>query len=157
VRHARFEFAEPTEEGVEYISENLREADREETYASSGHRQYHDTLRLGLAGSRSCVMALTACGEPVALLGVVTVSVLYSVGSPWMLATDRAYSFRRAFIECGRVYTAAMLGVYESLENHVDARNQRSIDWLRRLGYVIGPAKPYGALGLPFHLFRRGR
>lgn len=154
LRSERFEFVDPTPEGVEHIAENLRAADREEIYASTGNRRFHDSARLGVAASRSCVMALDVYGEPVALLGVVTTSLLYGVGCPWMIATDHAYQFRRAFIECGRTYTRAMLEEYDALENHVDARNRKSVAWLQRIGYRIGAPEPYGALGLPFHPFR---
>ncbi len=102
-------------------------------------------------------MAVDAYGIPGALLGVVTTSVLYNVGSPWMLATSRADAFPRAFIAYGRAYTRIMLEEYEALENHVDARNRKAVAWLRRIGYRVGPAEPYGALGLPFHHFRAER
>lgn len=154
VRSERFEFVDPTPEGVEHIAENLRAADREEVYASVGHRRYVDTLQLAVLASRSCVMGIDVYGEPGSLLGVRTVSLLYGIGCPWMLATDRAYEFPRAFIECGRTYTRAMLEEYDALENHVDARNRKSVAWLQRIGYRIGAPEPYGALGLPFHPFR---
>lgn len=150
----RYEFTEPTEEGIEHIAENLREADREEAFATFGHRRYLDGIRLAIAASRDVVMAITAYGEPTALFGVGTVSVLYNTGCPWMIATDSAYQYRRAFIECGRTYTRAMLGEYDALENHVDVRNTKSVAWLQRIGYRIGAPEPYGVLGMPFHSFR---
>lgn len=150
----RYEFTTPTDEGIEYIAENLRESDQEEGYAQLGHRRYLEGLQLSVVASRDVVMGVTAYGEPAALIGVATLSALYNIGCPWMLATDAAYRYRRAFIECGRAYTRAMLGEYDSLENHVDARNTRSVAWLQRMGYRMEPPEPYGALGLPFHRFR---
>jgi len=154
LQNERYEFIEPTEEGIAHIAENLRPADREEAHATFGHRRYADGMRLSVAASDSVVMALSAYGEPVALLGVSTVSFLYNTGCPWMLATPHADAYRRAFIECGRTYTQAMLSEYASLENFVDARNAKSIAWLQRIGFTIGAAEPYGALGLPFCPFR---
>lgn len=150
----RYEFTTPTEEGIEYIAENLRTADREEGFATFGHRRHLDGIRLSLAASDDVVMGVTAYGEPAALIGVSTVSALYNIGCPWMLATDAAYRYSRAFIECGRAYTRAMLGEYEALENHVDARNTKSVAWLQRMGYRIEPAEPFGVFGMPFHPFR---
>lgn len=139
------------------MAQNLRAGDREEVHATVGHRRYVDALRLGVVASRSCLMAVDVYGVPAALLGVVTVSVLDNVGSPWMLATDRAEDFPRAFIAYGRAYTRIMLGEYDVLENHVDARNTRAVAWLKHLGYDVAPAAPHGPLGLPFHQFRIGR
>lgn len=150
----QYEFTPPSEDGVEHIATNLREADREEGFATFGHRRYLDAIRLSITASDDVVMAVSAFGEPVALLGVSTRSALYGIGSPWMLATPHVDRYRRAFIECGRAYTAAMLGEYEMLENHVDARNAKSVAWLQRIGFKIEPPEPFGAFGMPFHPFR---
>jgi hypothetical protein len=153
VTSERYAFTEPTSEGIEYIAENLRTADREEGFATFGHHRHLDAIRLSVAASQDVVMGVTAYGEPAALIGVATMSVLYSVGCPWMLATDAAYRYRRAFIECGRAYTHAMLNQYDKLTNHVDARNVKNVAWLQRMGYQIGEPEPFGALGMPFHPF----
>lgn len=150
----RYEFTVPTEDGIEHIAKHLRNADREEGFATFGHWRHLDAIRLSIAASDDVVMAVSAYSEPVALLGVSTTSALYNTGCPWMLATNAAYRYARAFIECGRAYTLAMLGEYESLENHVDARNTRSVAWLQRMGYRIDPPEPFGVFGMPFHPFR---
>lgn len=149
-----YEFTEVTDEGLEHIAENMREGDREECYATLGHRRYYDALRISVLASDSAVMAVSAYGEPVAVLGVTTVSFLYNIGSPWMLGTPNAERYKRAFIDAGRTYTQFMLGEYSSLTNHVDARNTKSVAWLQRLGFSIEKPVPYGALGLPFHPFQ---
>lgn len=155
--HESYEFVPPDDEGIEHIAANLRPVDQEEMYATFGHRRYLDGIRLSMAGADSVVMAISAFSEPVAVLGVNTVSFLYNTGCPWMLATPHVDRYRRAFIECGRSYTQSMLSEYESLENHVDERNVKSIAWLRRIGFQIDPPEPYGALGYPFHPFRMTR
>ena len=99
-------------------------------------------------------MAISAFSEPVAVLGISTVSLLYNTGCPWMLATPHVDRYRRAFIEAGRFYTQSMLSEYDALENHVDARNVKSIAWLKRIGFQISAPVPYGALEYPFHPFR---
>jgi RimJ/RimL family protein N-acetyltransferase len=150
----RYEFTEPTDEGIEHIAENMREGDREECYATTGHRRYLDALRISVLASDSCVMAVSAYGEPVALIGVTTVSFLYNIGCPWMLGTPNADRYKRAFIDAGRTYTQYMLGEYSTLANHVDARNTKSVAWLQRLGFSIEKPVPYGELGFPFHPFQ---
>jgi len=150
----RYEFTEPTPEGVEYIANNLRTADREEVFACMGNARYLDAIQLSMAGDRSTVMGVTAYGEPAALIGVSTLSFLYNTGCPWMLCTPSANRYRRAFIECADFYTLAMLAEYSSLENHVDVRNIKSVAWLKRIGFEMSEATPYGALGMPFYPFR---
>jgi hypothetical protein len=140
-------------EGVEYIAQNLRKADEEEIFATCGHRRYADALRVSLAASEDAVIGITVFGEPAAILGVTTTSVIESIGCPWMVATPKAERYRRAFIECGRAYTAAMLERYERLENYIDARHVRNIAWLRHLGYHVGDAVPHGVFGAPFRPF----
>lgn len=149
----RYEFIEPTIEGVEFIAENLRPADDDEVFAQTGTRHHAGTLRTCLAGASSAVMAVSVYGVPMAILGVGTLSLIYNTGCPWMVATPEADQHRRALIDCGRSYTAAMLMQYERLENHVDARNKRSVAWLQRLGFTLETPKPHGPLGLPFHKF----
>lgn len=150
----RFEFTAPTEEGVAYIANNLRTADREEVFACMGNARYHDAIKLSMVGADDTVMGVTAYGEPTALIGVSTLSLLYNTGCPWVLCTPRANSYRRAFIECADFYTLAMLAEYSSLENHVDVRNIKSVAWLKRIGFEMSEATPYGALGKPFYPFR---
>lgn len=154
VQSERYEFVEVTEEGIEHIAQNLRPVDQEEAFATFGHRRYLDGIKLSVAASDSVVMAISAFSEPVAVLGVSTVSLLYNTGCPWMLATPHVDRYRRAFIEAGRFYTQSMLSEYDALENHVDARNVKSIAWLKRIGFQISAPEPFGVMGYPFHPFR---
>jgi hypothetical protein len=92
-------------------------------------------------------------GVPIAMFGVAAESMLSGVGHPWMFGTPAIYKQRRALIKEGERYIADMLRLFPKLENIVDARNTKSIAWLRRLGFEILPAEPAGASGLPFHRF----
>lgn len=154
-----FQYREFTEVDMECIAENLRGSDRDEIQATVGHCRYADALRLSVSASASAVIAVTAYGEPVAILGVTTMSLLGNVGSPWFMATPRANAkvHRRAFLEVAGDYVDAMLERYAYLVNHVDARNHVSVRWLRCLGFLIEPACPHGALNLPFHRFSISR
>lgn len=153
----RFEYVRCTDEAVEYLAGNLRPSDQEEVHATVGHRRYRDALRLSILASDDAIIAVTAFGEPAAILGVGTLSVLYNIGMPWFMATPSASKHRRAFIDMAGAYTAIMLQKYDQLENHVDARNRRSVAWLQRLGFTIEPPQPYGMLRLPFHRFTLAR
>jgi hypothetical protein len=93
-------------------------------------------------------------GVVIAMFGVAAPSLLADSGHPWMFgsdAMDRAP--RRAFIDAGRKYIADMLRFFPRLENIVDSRNEKSIRWLRRMGFILSPAIPMGPEGVPFHPF----
>ena len=143
----------PTIEAVAHIARNLRAADADELFATTGHVNHFHSLTISMRASRDTLMAVDPSGEPMALLGVGTVSLIYNTGCPWMVATPRVNAHRGALVALGRTYTRAMLTGYDRLENRVDTRNAVSIGWLRHIGFQIAPAKPYGALGLPFNLF----
>lgn len=157
VAGAHFAADEVTDDALVYLSQNLRQADQDEIHATVGHRRYLDAIRLSVAGADDAVVMVGVYGEPIAIIGVGTLSALYGIGSPWMLATPDAMRHPRAFISQGRAYTAAMMERYSGLMNHVDARNSASVAWLQRLGFKIAQPAPFGALGLPFHEFSLAR
>lgn len=144
-----------TLDAIEYIAENLRPKDAEEVYATCGHRRYADAIALSVANSEDCGVVVSAYGEPLGIVGVSTLSLIYNTGNPWMLATTGADRYKRAFIEWGIAYTADMLRHYANLVNHVDARNTKSVAWLQHLGYRLSEPEPYGALGMPFRRFEK--
>lgn len=153
----RYHLTDVTPQGLTHIARRLREADQEEVYATSGSRDFEAALRRCVAVSDDTVMATAADGEPLALFGVATVSLLSNKGTPWMLATDGAQLHQRALVRGGRAYAVAMLKQYARLENYVDVRNGRAVAWLRRCGYTIHDPVPHGAFGLPFHPFSMTR
>lgn len=110
-------------------------------------------LRLSVAVSSHHWAFIAADGEPVAVFGVAPVSLISGIGTPWLLGTERVFAFPGVLIREGRRYLQAMRNVYPSLANHVDARNVKSIRWLKHLGFTIGEPEPYGVAGLPFYPF----
>jgi ribosomal protein S18 acetylase RimI-like enzyme len=145
-----------TQDDVDYIANHLRLRDLEELRASHGNDvDAVQLLRLSVSLSEEAMVAVTAHGEPVAVFGVVPLSILTGDGRPWMLATDMACRFRRELVIGGRHWTSVWGERYEALSNWVDARNTPAIRWLERIGYRIHDAVPYGPNGLPFHPFDR--
>lgn len=152
-----FAWADVTPDAIDYVAANMHPADVAEVYATSGTTDLAHALRLSCAASTDSVVAVSTYGEPLAIFGVGTMSLLYNTGSPWLLRAQNATRYRRAFIEVGRFYTAEMLRHFDVLVNHVDARNLTSVAWLQRLGFSIESPKPYGVKGLPFHRFSIAR
>lgn len=138
-----------------YLADHLRAADRAEVLAACGQVNVLETLvRCAARSSHAWVWAE---GEtPVAIFGVTPISLLGGVGSPWLLGTDAVFDHPRALMADSRRYLSLVRETYPILYNYVDARNARSIRYLRRLGFTLHEPAPYGALGLPFHKFSIG-
>ena len=136
---------------VQAMAGRFRPADVDELWAAA-HRTPEACCELGLAVSPLCWTALFD-GTPVAMFGVSPAALIGGVGCPWMVGTvelDRhAYTIMR---HCGGPL-ARMQEAFRHLVNFVDARNTKAIRWLKRLGFVFGPAEPHGVDGLPFYRF----
>jgi hypothetical protein len=141
---------------VEHIAPRLRAADRLEIVAAEGHEDVLAILRQSVRASHLTWTCCAPDGEPFALLGVAPLNLLAGQGVPWLLATDRADRFPRALLVEPRRLIPQMRRLYPELVNYVHAENVRSIGWLRRLGFAIEPARPFGARGEPFHRFTMG-
>jgi hypothetical protein len=137
---------------TEALLADLRPADAEECDALLGPGKQVQALTASIDQSVAC-WVLTVNGGVAAIFGVGMASLLDEHGLPWMLGTSLIDRFPGAFIRQCRPYIARMLAVCPSLVNVVDARNTRSIAWLKRMGFTILPAQPMGAAGLPFHPF----
>lgn len=140
-------------EDIEYMARNLRAADRAEIEAVHGA---HCPLHILAQAVRQSSLAWTAeaNGRPFALFGVAPMGE--GAGSIWLLGTEELFKYPRALVRGGREVLAVMFKEYARLYNFMDARNTKSIAWLRRMGFTVHEPQPYGAAGLPFHLFERG-
>lgn len=136
---------------VEALLEGMRQADREEVTAASGSVEH--ALLEGVRNS-NWVQAATIDGGLACIFGCAPLDgLLGRRGVPWMLGTDLLDRHPSALMRHCRGYVAGMTDTYPHLLNFVDARNTRSIRWLKRLGFTVHPATPYGVQQLPFHLF----
>lgn len=93
----------------------------------------------------------TVDGKLACIFGVTPLDM--TTGIPWMLGTDVVTANQRALMRMCRPYIQDMLLAYPHLINYVHAENQAAKRWLKRLGFVLQPATPYGELGAPFHRF----
>lgn len=142
----------PTEPGdAEILFDNLRASDLAECEAY-GDEDVFECIRSSVARSVLCWTGL-ADGKLGAIIGVTPVSVLGGIGCPWMLGTPVLDANSRVLVRRTPRYIAAMLEAFPHLVNYVHAKNTTSVQWLRRLGFILHPAEPYGALGEPFHKF----
>jgi hypothetical protein len=137
---------------IEALVANMRKADIDEVTAATGRPL--DQIIIDAIRSSTWVMALDVDDELGMIFGVAPMgSTLGATGAPWALGTTAVERKPRALIELGPSYCELMLASYPHLYNYVDARNKRSIRWLKWLGFEFHDAQPYGAAGLPFHKF----
>lgn len=71
--------------------------------------------------------------------------------SPWMLTSQElCRTDSNLWIRNGRKWIRIMHQQYDILRNYVDIRNKHSLRWLRLIGFVAGPAIPFGIEGQLF-------
>jgi nitrite reductase/ring-hydroxylating ferredoxin subunit len=136
---------------VEDLTGRIRRADHEEVWAVA-HVDADNALRRSFEASK-VAWAFKSEGRVFAIGGVCPSTSAYSIGIPWLLAsndiTDAGIFFARHSRQC----VEEMHEHYLHLMNWVDARNLESIKWLDWCGFDIEEAKPYGEDRLPFHRF----
>lgn len=150
------QLCKPEFEDLQHIAENIRPSDLRELQAVHGF----DVDVLGILvravnGSVESKVAITAFGEPIALFGVACTSLLTGSGCPWLLGTPELDKRGREIVAITRDCVSRWGAQFNKLENYVDARNNRSIVWLKRSGFTMAEAKPYGREGMLFHRFER--
>lgn len=148
---ADVEIRDATVPDVVELALNLRPADLAEMHAY-GHHEMVEPLVDNALRSHWCVAARVD-GELACVLGVTSLSLLGGVGSPWMMGTPVLERHSRILVRKTPEYIDRMLSVFPHLVNFVHAKNTTSVRWLRRLGFVLEEAQPFGPLGEPFHKF----
>jgi hypothetical protein len=137
---------------VDAIAPSMRPADRAEVRACTTlnmHAALSEAARLS-----ALVWTIDINGEPAGIFGCGAFSLLGGIGSPWLLGTAELERAPRSLTRQGRRYIRRMLDSFPELINFVDARNEKSIRWLRAIGMSLDPVPvPYGLYGLPFYRF----
>ena len=95
-------------------------------------------LRTGLMVS-TIAWTVKIDGRAEAMMGAAPISVMEGRGRVWLLMTDVAARQSVSLTRLARTYTEAMHRHYRILENLIHADNNRTIRWLTRLGYAVGP------------------
>lgn len=139
-------------EHIAHIAAHIRDSDREEIWASTMSRPER-ALASGLYYSDFAQTGMVD-GEPVMMWGIVKESLIGNVGVPWMLATKRLDEVAVIFLRRCKAPLREAMNRYDRLFNYVDARNTRTIRWLKWLGFKLAEKPvPYGFSNLPFYKF----
>lgn len=136
-------------EHADQIMPTLRPADVVEIRRATG-RNVAAVLKDSIVMSYDAIAAY-ADGELVLLAGVAPVSVLSSVGCPWLVGAVGLEKHALKMCRENKKYVQKWLSVFGKLENYVDNDNVVSQRWLQWLGFTLDEPAPYGAEG---HLFR---
>lgn len=145
-------FSQPTQSDLQFIADNMRDADRVEVDASGGYTPMQ-ALQMSIDTSQFSAVA-SVDGVPFVAFGVsIRSCITGDVGHPWLLGTDGIITYAREFLKHSYKVRDEMLSQCPLLMNYVHAGNQKSIQWLSRLGFAIGPAQPFGLKGQLFHRF----
>lgn len=138
-------------EHIEPVASAMREADIMEIWAASKSRPVA-SLKHCMAIS-DYMKTIIVDGKPAGMFGTTPMSKLSGRGAVWMLGTPDIDRISKTFLRQSRKYVDEMLAPYRIIENYVDARNTRSILWLKWLGFVMLDPEPHGHLQIPFHRF----
>jgi len=136
---------------VEVLSNNLREADRDELEAATSidvHTLIKDSVEMSTYTQTGLID-----DELVCMWGVCPISMIGRKGSPWMLSTTLIEKYPLTFLKRCKPVVKKFTESYTFLENHVDVRNTVAIHWLKWLGFKFDEPKPWGIKGMDFQRF----
>jgi hypothetical protein len=136
---------------VAFLKSRLRQTDIDEIWASNNLTPA-EALTFSYYLSKVCLTVVY--GEPVGMFGIVADPERYGRALIWMLGSERLEKAARHVLRQTKDIIDGFMDEYPLLYNYIDARNKKSIRWLRHLGAEINPALPHGKAGLPFHFFK---
>lgn len=146
---------QPTLADIDALVANLRPLDKQELEATHPDNLY-DAVRHAVHISKHR-WAAEINGELALIGGVCEVSLLCGVGSPWLLGTRVLDAHRKSLTKIAVQYRDIARTLFPYLINYVDARNDKSIRWLKRIGFTVAEHPiPYGIKKMPFYKFELG-
>ncbi len=142
----------PTElSHIEELSHTMRSADVRECWAANHYAPY-DALKHSLYHTNRPLTGLYN-GSVMCIWGVGKITHLSKEGIPWMLTSNLVDTHYREFLMRGKSLIIDMKKEAVILLNMVDARNRKSIRWLKWLGFTVHDPVPFGPDGMLFHPF----
>lgn len=134
-----------------YLAENIRDSDRQESIAAHMLMPL-EALRYSLARS-DLSYTVFFDGRPAVIFGVSRPHMLSKEGIIWLAGTCEIEKNPKRFLRKSCDVLSVIEQGYSRLYNYVDARNTKTVSWLKWLGFTLEEPRPYGALGRPFHYF----
>ncbi|MCL8384158.1 hypothetical protein [Xanthobacter aminoxidans] len=157
-----------TEEHARALAPILRPADRAEIEALTGREPLG--VLLEMVREHDAWAMYSDAGELAGMCGVDPIypptpdypGVLKTgtpkLGQPWMMGSDVLDKHTVEFLRASRKWVEEQQARYETLNNVVDARNAKHIQWLKWLGFEVAKEPIlWGSKLLPFYPFERTR
>jgi len=141
----------PTDEDIDHIVDNIREADIEELEALDGTTVRESLDRIEDIENTSHVWEVE--GKVMCIFGVVPQPGPLSSGVIWMLATEDFHKYAKIFARGCQDVVSDMINGYSYLFNYIHSENKVSINWLKWLGFKVNDPIPVGHEGANFHKF----
>lgn len=151
----RCNVVEAKPEHIEALAATMRAEDRAEVWATAGVDP-RKGLDMSLSSSLYAWTWLVE-GQPAAMFGVGSQSILSGIGKPWLLTGDLLTGHWLTFLRNCRPFIQKMSEDFPILENWVDARYRKAIQWLTWAGFYVYPPEPYGLDNQPFCRFEMHR
>ena len=139
-----------------YVAMHMREADRVEIAAMSGHTPYKALLE-SFKMSDHVVTMDSPTGAPVLVFGVGQRDLLSDIGTIWMLGTNEVVNNAKVVMTYTPKVLEIMLEQYRLLENYVHVKNKVSVRWLKRLGFEMDTPFEHPVSGEKFMHFQMTR
>ncbi len=147
-----YQLVPATEEHAHEMALVMREADREEVWAS-GHFTPLEALLVSLEASPEPKAGL-ADGKVFCMYVIGQQTLVSNWGCPWLLTAEDLPNHAREFLRRNKEYMVEVRSKYRLLLNYVDARNTMSVRWLIWLGFLVGEPQPFGVENRLFRPFR---
>ncbi len=145
----------PTEErDIPELLENMREPDKEALMASHGFSP-EQGVEHALSVSRDAITGL-ADGKLVCVYGSQRLTVLGTIGLPWMFSTNELPKHYRAFARKSLRGLEAWRAEYSLLYVMVDRRNTAAWRWISWLGFILAGTQEVGEDKILFDEFVMG-
>ena len=136
---------------VEMLHSRLRKSDVDELWV--GQRLHPKTALLQSMKESDTALTIEINGIPEAMFGVCSENIITNEAIIWFLSSEEMFKHKTKFLRNNRKMIDLFLEQYSALYNFVDARNRKSLSWLKWLGATIEQAEPYGYDQMPFHYF----
>lgn len=142
---------------ITQIAPKLRQADKQEVWASGGYSP-EEALRVSYRASEPCYAFVGPKGLQ-ALFGVAPTVLGNSsggtIGAIWLLGTDAIDTNPITFLRWSRNFLPFLIQPYDMVCNLVHAKNTLHIKWLRWLGFSVIRQVEHGPEHEPFYEFAR--
>lgn len=140
---------EPTTlEHIKELAETAQTIDKESIRLLTG-----ETPLQGLISSVSHSLSSETYlldGLVAAIAGVSKASLLSNWACPWLIASDVIQTVPIKFWKLSKTWVMDELEQHGILSNFVYIEHDRSIRWLKRLGFTLEPPQPIGPYGALF-------